>query len=203
MNLILNTDLGNIYKTSNSQKSKIITEAWVLENFNCPFCNAKILQYPPNNKCADFYCQNCNEDFELKSTKGKFSKNKIIGAEYNSTIQKIKTHGSNWLLLERNDFSVTGLTLIPKYFFYDDMIQERKPLSDKAQRKGWIGCMIYINMIPSFGKIQFVKNAKEIDKKIVQYKLDKVSKFKNVNIKNKNWKLIVLSLIDALPDNIF
>lgn len=101
MNLMLNTDLGNKYKRSNSQKAKAMTEAWISENFNCPFCNVKLSQYSPNNKCADFYCKKCNEDFELKSVKGKFSKSKIIGAEYNTTIEKIKTNNSNWLLLER------------------------------------------------------------------------------------------------------
>ena len=83
---------------------------------------------------------------------------------------------------------------IPKYFFYDEMIEPRKELSETARRHGWQGCRIALNMIPSFGKISYIKNNKEVDKKIIAYKLGKASAFKKSNLKNKNWKLEILSL---------
>lgn len=58
-------------------------------------------------------------------------------------------------------------------------------------------------MIPSFGKISYIKNNKEVDKKIINYKLGKASAFKKSNLKNKNWKLEILSLIDSIPETIF
>lgn len=202
MDLKLNSKLGNNYK-SNSQKSKNITEPWLLENFNCPFCKSKLIQYGANNKCADYYCKHCDEDFELKSKKGKFSKTKITGSEYYSTVNKLNSRKPHWIFLERNDEQVTGLTFIPKYFFYDEMIEKRKELSEKAKRSGWNGSLIHIDMIPSFAKIQYVRNGKEIDNKIIKYKLMMVDKFKNIDAKNKGWKLLILSIIDNLPENIF
>lgn len=202
MNLMINNDFSKNY-ASNSQKSKNITEPWILENFPCPFCKSKLKQYPANNKCSDYYCEKCDEDFELKSIKGKFSKKKITGSEYFSTIEKINTKKPNWILLERNDIQVTGLTLIPNYFFYNDMIEKRNELSSKAQRAGWTGCLIRVDMIPSFAKIQFVKNGVEVSEKIIKYKLSMINRFKNIDTEKKDWKLILMYLIDRIPDTIF
>lgn len=202
VNIKINKDLGDNY-SSNSQKSKNITEPWILDNFQCPFCNVKLKQFEANNKCADYYCPRCNDEFELKSIKGKFSKNKITGSEYFSTIEKINSKKPHWILLERNDEQVTGLTFIPKYFFYNEMIEKRKELSSKAQRAGWCGCLININMIPSFAKIKYIKDGVEVNKKIINYKLDMVNRFKNINSESKNWKIIILSLIDRIPETVF
>ena len=83
------------------------------------------------------------------------------------------------------------------------MIEPRKKLTETAKRAGLQGCRIALNMIPSFGKITYIKNNKEIDKKIINYKLLKVSAFKNSNLKNKSWKLELLSIIDSIPETIF
>lgn len=202
MDLKINKNLGDNY-SSNSQKSKNITEQWVLENFQCPFCNVELKQFEANNKCADYYCPRCNDEFELKSIKGKFSKNKITGSEYFSTIEKINSKKPNWILMERNDVQVTGLTFIPKQFFYPEMIEKRKKLSSKAQRAGWCGCLIHINMVPSFAKIQYIRDGIEVNRKIINYKLDMVNRFKDMDSERKSWELIVLSLIDRIPETIF
>lgn len=202
MNLNMNIELGKdcVKKTA---KARIITEDWLLNNFTCPFCNNSLQQYKNNNPSADFYCKKCNEDFELKSTKGKFGK-KFTGSEYKHTLQKINdNNSSNWILLEHKDFVVTRLTLIPKQFFYDKVVEPRNKLSDEARRAGWQGCRINTSLIPSFGKIDYIKNSKVIDKKIINYKLERASRFKNSNVKEKNWKLEILYLIDKLPEPIF
>ncbi|MBR5647896.1 restriction endonuclease [Candidatus Saccharibacteria bacterium] len=199
----MNTDIPGNYKNK-SQKARVITEAWLLENFKCPFCNSKLAQYTANNKCTDYYCKKCNEDFELKTINGKFPKGKMNGASYKATLEKINSDkSSHWILLEHNNFTVNRLTFIPKFFFYDEMIEPRKELSKTAKRHGWQGCKISLNMIPSFGKISYIKNNKEVDDKIINYKLEKASGFKNANLKNKNWKLEILSLIDSVPETVF
>lgn len=197
MDLKLDTKLGKNY-TSKTQISKNITEPWIRDNFNCPFCNKKLKMYPQNNKCSDFYCDNCNEDFELKSKKGKFAKTKITGSSHKATIKKLKQNKFHLILLERNERKVTGLTFIPKNFFYDEMIEKRKPLKD-----GRVQCMIRVELIPSFAKIQYVRDGEEVEKKIIQYKLDKIKEFKNIDPQNKSWKLFLLSIIDKIPENIF
>ena len=203
MNFVIDTNISGNYKNK-SQKARVITETWLLNNFKCPFCNSKLTQYTANNKCADYYCKKCNEDFELKTINGKFPKDKMNGAGYKATLDKINSDkSSHWILLEHNNFTVNGLTFIPKYFFYDEMIEPRKELSETAKRHGWQGCRIALNMIPSFGKISYIKNNKEVDKKIIAYKLEKASAFKKSDLKNKNWKLEILSIVDSIPETIF
>ena len=90
------------------------------------------------------------------------------GAGYQATLDKINSDkSSHWILLEHSDFTVNGLTFIPKYFFYDEMIELRKELSATAKRHGWQVFRISLNMIPSFGKISYMKNNKEVDKKLL------------------------------------
>lgn len=68
MNLQLNVSVGNGYNSSR-QKARVITEKWIFENYNCPFCGGRLEPFPNNHKCSDFYCAKCNEKFELKSKK--------------------------------------------------------------------------------------------------------------------------------------
>ncbi len=61
--------------TSGSQNARAWTEAWVSAWAYCPHCgNAKMSQFPNNSPLADFHCASCNEEFELKSQKGKFGR---------------------------------------------------------------------------------------------------------------------------------
>ena len=66
MNLTLDKNLIDKYK-NNSQKTRVISEAWTLENIFCPNCGSNIKRCPNNNPVTDFYCEKCIEDFELKS----------------------------------------------------------------------------------------------------------------------------------------
>lgn len=203
MNIVMDTDVSAKYK-SNSQKARVVTESWILNNFKCPFCHSELAQYTANNKCADFYCKKCNEDFELKTINGKFPKDKMSGAGYQATLDKIRSNKSpHWILLEHNNYVVSGLTFIPRYFFYDEMIEPRRKLSDNAKRHGWRGCRIVLNMIPSFGKVVYIRGGKMVDKKLIDYKLKRVAVFEESNQKNKGWKLEILSQIDSIPETVF
>lgn len=55
-------------------------------------------------------------------------------------------------------------------------------------------------MIPSFGKITYIKNSKGADKRIINYKLEG---FNKSNLERKNWKLEVLAIIDSIPETVF
>jgi predicted RNA-binding Zn-ribbon protein involved in translation (DUF1610 family) len=67
--------------TSGSQSARSWTEAWVSTWAYCPHCgNAKISSFPNNSPLADFFCTSCNEEFELKSQKGKFGTRVVDGA---------------------------------------------------------------------------------------------------------------------------
>ena len=60
MNLDLNKNLGVGY-SSQSQKTRVITEGWVACEIFCPNCgNLNISEYKNNKPVADFYCEKCN-----------------------------------------------------------------------------------------------------------------------------------------------
>jgi Dam-replacing family len=76
--------------TSGSQSARAWTEAWIGAWAYCPHCsNAKISSFPNNSPLADFFCPTCNEEFELKSQKGKFGTRVVDGA--------FKTKCERWL----------------------------------------------------------------------------------------------------------
>ena len=68
MELYLKKELAVGY-SNNSQIARIITENWVKNEIYCPICGKGIKAYENNKPVADFYCEKCVEDFELKSKK--------------------------------------------------------------------------------------------------------------------------------------
>ena len=85
MNLYFNINLAEGYKSS-TQIARRLTEDWVLNNSYCPSCGEISLNEFENNRpVADFYCEKCNEEFELKSKGGKLSSTITDGA-YNLAI---------------------------------------------------------------------------------------------------------------------
>ena len=73
MKLLLDKNLGNNY-FNKSQKIRVITENWVLNQIYCPSCGGIVSEYENNKPVADFCCKKCIEDFELKSKQGKIGK---------------------------------------------------------------------------------------------------------------------------------
>ena len=66
--MLLNFDLNKLNNyNSESQKVRVLTENWVAKNIFCPSCGDKIFEYENNRPVADFYCNSCKEDYELKS----------------------------------------------------------------------------------------------------------------------------------------
>jgi type II restriction enzyme len=90
MNLYFNTTLAAGYK-NNSQIARKLTENWVLRNSYCPSCgNVSLREFENNRPVADFYCNICSEEFELKSKYGKITP-KIADGAYSSMIARIKS----------------------------------------------------------------------------------------------------------------
>ncbi|MEN9756212.1 MAG: hypothetical protein RL755_399, partial [Pseudomonadota bacterium] len=148
MNLSFNTKLIEGY-SSNSQIARVLTENWVRENSYCPCCGETSLNEFQNNKpVADFYCNTCNEEFELKSKKGNFS-NTITDGAYSTMIERINSNQNPnfFFLTYTKNWSVNNFLIIPKQFFTTEIIVKRKQLSEKARRAGWIGCNIDISNV--------------------------------------------------------
>ncbi|HTB05305.1 MAG TPA: DpnI domain-containing protein [Bacteroidia bacterium] len=205
MNLNFDKSLAKGY-SSNSQISRVLTEGWVDKNVYCPSCGNENLKSFGNNKpVADFLCNSCEAEYELKSQKTSFSK-KINDGAYKTMIERI--HADNnphffFLNYSLANLSVQNFIVIPKYYFIDDIIEKRKPLAATARRAGWIGCNILLNNIPSTGRIFLVKNGEVQNKKQVIETWAKTSFISKQSNESKGWTLEILKLIERIPNKEF
>jgi type II restriction enzyme len=200
MNLNLDTKLADNY-TSNSQKARVITEAWVLNEIYCPNCGEDVYDYDNNKPVADFYCKKCAEDFELKSKKGKIGK-KVSAGAYSQMIKRINSpQKPNFFFMGYfvEIGSVNDFFVIPKHFFVSEIIEKRKPLAENAKRAGWVGANILFSKIPKAGQIFYVENGKELQKKDVLEKWQKTVFLKQIKKADaKGWILDIMNCIDSL-----
>lgn len=200
MNLFLDKNLGNEY-TNQSQKIRVITENWVLNQIYCPSCGNNIYDYDNNKPVADFYCKKCSEDFELKSKKGKIGK-KVSAGAYSQMIKRINSSQKpNFFFMGYmvKMWSVNNFFVVPKHFFVSEIIEKRKPLSENARRAGWVGSNILFSKIPKAGQIFYIENGKELKKKDILEKWQKTVFLKQVKKANaKGWILDIMNCIDSL-----
>ena len=206
MNLNFNLNIANPYK-SNSQKIRVLTENWVLNNSYCPSCGALNIDEFENNKpVADFYCNNCTEEFELKSKKSKSTGNKIVDGAYSTMIERINSKNNPnffFLTYDNSNWKVNNFMIIPKHFFVSDIIEKRKPLAVTARRAGWIGCNIQLNKIPQKGRIFLVKNSEVVKQENVISEWKQTLFLKNKTGSSKGWVLDVMNCLDAIQNDTF
>ena len=199
MNLNFNKKLAEGY-SSNSQIARILTENWVLTNSYCPSCGEIPLHEFENNRpVADFYCNTCKEEFELKSKSGKISKTVTDGA-YSTMINRINS-GNNpnfFFLTYSKDWSVSNFLIIPKQFFTDEIIVKRTPLSATARRAGWVGCNINISGISDTGKVFLVKNSVVTSRETVKEVFNKTLFLRTKNEEEKGWTLDIITCVDSI-----
>jgi predicted RNA-binding Zn-ribbon protein involved in translation (DUF1610 family) len=94
--------------TSGSQSARAWTEAWVSAWAYCPHCgNATISSFPNNSPLADFFCSSCNEEFELKSQKGKFGTRVVDGA-FKTKCERLAASNNPNLFLMNYDLKSCG-----------------------------------------------------------------------------------------------
>ena len=198
MNLSLEKYINSNY-TSSSQKTRVMTEPWYLNNGYCINCFNNLSAFENNSPVADFYCSECKEEFELKSKRGMVSK-KIVDGAYQTMIQRVNSNNNpNLIFLNYNtDLIVEDIIAIPKYFFTERIIEKRKPLSVNAKRAGWVGCNVLYSEIPEIGKIFLVKNKIVVDKSVVKSNWGNSKKFKIDNLEKRGWTLEVLNIVDKL-----
>ena len=192
-----------LYK-SKSQKIRVLSENWFSQNMYCPCCgNIMLKKFKNNSPVADFYCEKCSEQFELKSTDRKI-KNKIVDGAYETAINRVKSNSNpDLFVLQYKDFTVKNLMVIPKYFFTPDIIEKRKPLSSTARRAGWVGSNILYEEIPEQGKIKIIVDGEIISPEAVVEEYQKTKKLYVENIEKRGWLIDVLSCVNLINKNEF
>lgn len=206
MNLFFDRKLGENYK-SQSQKIRVMTESWVNKSVFCPNCGKNDIDRYLNNKpVADFYCNNCREDYELKSKSSGIG-TKIVDGAYRTMIERLNSsENPNFFLLNYSlsNYEVVNFFVVPKHFFVPQLIEKRKPLAPTARRAGWIGCNILLNHIPETGKIFFVRNSKvESRKKVIDGWQKTLFLRDEKKIEAKGWLLDIMRCVDKLGKKYF
>ena len=206
MDLIFNIDLSAGYEKA-SQIARVLTEDWVERNMYCPICGAPMLShYEANRPVADFFCEKCKSDFELKSKKSTpgILKRKIVGGAYDKMIERITSLSNPHLfVMTYHNWSVSNLLLIPKHFFVPGIIEKRQPLRATARRAGWVGCNIEIGNVPESGRIFIVRDGKQEDKAKVLDRYQRALTLRRVKIESRGWLLDVLRCVEQLQKDDF
>ena len=201
MKLTFDQQLATNYKSA-SQKVRVLTEHWVDNSIFCPNCGQlDIDKYSNNQPVADFYCSNCQEEYELKSKQSAIG-TKVLDGAYRTMIERLtSSNNPNFFLLnyDLSNFSVTNFFVIPKHFFMPEIIEKRKPLTSTARRAGWVGCNILLNSIPQTGKIFFVRDGKvEPKEKILSGWKKTLFLRDEKEVSVKGWLLDIMRSIEKL-----
>lgn len=193
------------YKSA-SQRARVLTENWVEYNLYCPHCGNPQLNHCTNNKpVEDFYCSECGTQYELKSRNGCMA-HKITDGSYDAMISRITGNkGPDFLFMNytMTSYEVTDLVLVPRYFFVPDIIEKRKPLSQNAQRAGWVGCNILVDEIPEQGKIKIISEKIVIDKESVVRETNRRENLNINDINSRGWLMDVLKCVNYMPSDVF
>ena len=200
MNLSMVSALADAYR-SNSQRARVITEAWGEQNLYCPNCASENISRLRNNtKAFDFQCPACAFEYQLKGQKSRIGDHINDGA-FTAMMEAIRRDAApNFFFMqyELADWSVKNLLLVPSFAFPESAIIKRKPLSPTARRAGWVGCNIALNRIPLDARILVVSDGLVIPASEVRAKYRRVKPLKEVKAKERGWTLDVLAAVRRL-----
>jgi len=186
---------------SATQNARVWTEQWAAMWLFCPNCGAqKMSQFPRNSRVADFHCQTCAEEYELKSSKTRFGR-KVVDGAFGSMCERLASANNPSLVLMNYDlarFGVTNLFFIPKQFFVREIIEERRPLAPSARRAGWVGCNILLGELPEAGKVFLVRDRQPAPKALVLEQWRSTLFLKDKGLAARGWLIEVMKCIEAI-----
>lgn len=184
-----------------SQRARIATESWGVENLYCPNCKSdRLARTPPNAPSVDFICPLCRSPFQLKS-QGRPLSCRIADAAYGAMRQAIMADRTpNLFVLHYDRFlwEVCNLILIPHFAFSLSAVEQRKPLGPEARRAGWIGCNILLDRIPADAKLPIVIAGRETAVREVRRGFARLRPIQAFDSEMRGWTLDVLNVIRAL-----
>jgi type II restriction enzyme len=160
----------------------------------------RVRQFPANRKLADFHCEKCAEQFELKAQKGRFGRTVSDGA-YGAKMERLASDTSPNLVLMNYDltrFAVTDLFFVPKQFFVPAIIRERPPLAAHARRAGWIGSNILLSEVPESGKVWFVRGGEAMPRRAVLERWRSTLFLRSARPAARGWLIEVMRCVEDL-----
>jgi type II restriction enzyme len=199
MDLTLDLSLGERYK-SETQKARVISEAWAERNAFCCSCGGVLSRGQNNARVLDFTCAKCHKDFELKSIRGTFA-NKVPDGAFTAMMERLRDVSSPdffFLTYDLKTACVTDFFAVPTSFLDSTVIEKRKPLGPDARRAGWIGCNIVMHRIPEAGKVFYVRNREILKKSAVIETWERtVFLRREASLEARGWTLEILRIIQS------
>ncbi|MEO0893162.1 MAG: DpnI domain-containing protein [Pseudomonadota bacterium] len=186
---------------SASQTARVETEEWAARHMFCPNCgNPNLTSFEANRPVADFFCDGCGNEFELKSQSRAFGRKVADGAYYTKMERLAEDKSPNLILLQydRGLREVVNLKVVPSFFFVASAIERRRPLGPNARRAGWIGSNIRLDKIPLVGQIPVISDRFIRTKSTV---LEEWSDLKYVDKKfgeARGWLISVMKCVEDL-----
>jgi type II restriction enzyme len=157
-------------------------------------------QMPNNSPVADLRCPRCSDEYELKSTKGRFG-TRITDGAYATMRERLLARNNPHLMLLAYDAArheATDIFVVPRHFFVLDLIEERKPLAPTARRAGWIGCNINIGRIPQSGRIALLKDRAWVPRETVREQWASTLFLSSASLDARGWLLEVMKSVEAI-----
>lgn len=204
MKLQFNQELALPY-ISKSQQARVLTENWAESNLFCPICGCLHLQHlTANRPVADFLCDDCGAEFELKSARKHRLPAIFSDGAYDTMIKRITSFNNpHFFFMTYEQMAVSNLYFVPKHFFTPGIITKRKPLASTARRAGWVGCNIDISAIPQSCKVAIVQNNQVMNHVDVLREVQRANKLYTSSITNRGWLMDVLFCLQKIKDNTF
>ncbi len=205
MKLELRPEIAISYKSA-SQRARVLTETWVSENLYCPACPCDTLSpMPKSKKVIDFICEECGEQYQLKSHKHPF-RYRVVNSAYQPKVDAIlKGKVPNFLFLHYNPMTwrVQNLFLVPKHFISLSIIERRKPLPKSARRRGWVGSIILLGNLPADARIPIVEEGHEVSKTMVRNAWNRFLFLREQSPRFRGWLADVLACVRKLDRETF
>ncbi len=200
MDLRFDQDAAVGYK-GRTQRIRRMSEAWAHRELSCPACGGARLDVFTNNMpVADLYCEVCKEQFELKA-KAQSIGRKVIDGAYSTMMTRLQSDTNPNLLLltyDRSDLSVTGLTLVPRYFFRPDMIEAKKPTPPDAKRPNWVGCFIVLAAVPQIGKVMIIAERQGRPASGIVSQWRSCAFLARQKLEARGWSIEVISIVERI-----
>lgn len=199
------TKIGD-YK-SKSQRARVLTENWMEQNMFCPTCGKLILKhYQANRPVADFFCEECKSEYELKSQEKKniSSLSIIPDGCYDTMIRRINSlNNPHLFVMTHYNQQVNNLIFIPNFFFTPKIIIKRPPLKESARRAGWVECNINISAIPTDAKISIITDGKLSPIQQVTSSYNRLLSLRTNKLQKRDWLMDTMACIDLIHSESF
>jgi len=192
---------------SKSQLIRVISENWFKDKMFCPFCTSqKINVYNNNHPVADFFCDFCGEEFQLKSKRQKLGK-VVVDGEYYKMMDAIYSNSApNFFFMSYGPYFdfINDLIIVPKEFILPGIIQKRNPLSYSARRARWTGCNIVLKDIPDAGRVYLIKDKNVVDMQEVKTMVERINFYRKIkDIEGRGWIVDMMNVVTRIRKQVF